>query len=74
MLLREGALKVFRRMAEEAESGSKDEALFSGLYRMASDLVDIIRKVDAHFDGAPSQATCSNTFRSRSAAWSSIAV
>ncbi len=47
MLLRESTLKVFRRMAEEAESGSKDEALFSGLYRMASDLVDIIRRVDA---------------------------
>ncbi len=47
MLLREGALKVFRRMAEEAESGSNDEALFSGLYRMASDLVEIIRKADS---------------------------
>ncbi len=47
MLLREGALKVFRRMAEEAESGSKDEALFSGLTSLASVLIGINTKIDA---------------------------
>ncbi len=46
MLLRESTLKVFRRMAEEAESGSKDEALFSGLYSLASTLLGINTKID----------------------------
>ena len=44
-LLEESAAATFKRMAERAQRGSVDEALFSGLWRMALDVLTIEQKL-----------------------------
>ncbi|MCH8164501.1 MAG: hypothetical protein IH889_02725 [Planctomycetes bacterium] len=45
-LLKEGAYKTFKRMAEENPPGSPEESLYSGLCKLASVLRDIEGTVD----------------------------
>ena len=44
--LRKSPSKIFKELAEASTDGSQDEALFSGLARLAYDLHDIKQKLD----------------------------